>query len=88
MPAFLAPVIGFLTSTLVGQLIIGLALNIIAYLLAPKPKAAKPDAARDFEAPTAEAGRPVPVIFGDVTIKGANVLWYGDIRTKTHKIKA
>lgn len=79
MPFFLA---GFLTS-FIGKLLIGLALNIIAYLLLPQPKAAKPDAARDPEAPTAEAGRPIPVIFGDVTIKSPNTLYYGDLSMRT-----
>jgi len=29
----------------------------------------------------AEEGRPIPVVFGTVTITGANVLWYGNLRS-------
>lgn len=59
-------------------LLIGLLLNIVAYLLMPKPKRDKPPEAKDMDNPTADAGRPVPVVFGTVTVKGLNVLWYGD----------
>lgn len=67
-------------------LLIGLALNIVAYLLMPKPKTAKPEAAKDLDDPTAEAGRPVPVPFGTITIKSANVLWFGDKGMRTYKV--
>lgn len=59
-------------------LLIGLALNIIAYLLLPKAKKPKPPAATDLDDPTAEAGRPVPVVFGTLTVKSGNILWFGD----------
>lgn len=68
-------------------LLIGIALNIIAYLLMPKPKQPKPPAAKDMENPTAEAGRPLPVIFGEITIKGLNVLWYGDKVAFTYQMR-
>lgn len=61
-------------------LLIGVALNVIAYLLMPKPKKARPEAAKDMDSPTAEAGRPIPVVFGELTVKGLNILWYGDKR--------
>ena len=67
-------------------LLIGLALNIIAYLLMPRPKTDKPEAAKDLEDPTAEAGRPIPVVFGTITVKGLNVLWFGDKNMRTHKV--
>ena len=60
------------------QLLIGLALNIIAYLIMPKPKAPQPPEVQDLNDPTAEAGRPVPVLFGTMTIKGLNILWSGE----------
>lgn len=71
-------------------LIIGLALFSLALnlLLAPKPKTPKPEAAKDLENPTAEAGRPIPVVFGTITVKGLNVLWYGDKSFRTVKVKA
>lgn len=59
-------------------LIIGIGLQIVGYLLMPKPKTPKPPAATDLENPTAEAGRPVVVVFGTLTIYGTNILWYGE----------
>lgn len=57
-------------------------------LLTPKPKKTKPDATKDLEDPTAEAGRPIPVVFGTITVKGLNVVWFGDKRSHTYKKKA
>lgn len=69
-------------------LLIGLALNIIAYLLMPKPKQAKPEAAKDMDDPTADAGRPLPVIFGTIIMKGVNVLDFRDKGMRTRTIDA
>lgn len=54
---------------------------VISYALAPKPPAPKPPELSDLQAPTAEEGKPIPVVFGDTWIKGSNVVWYGDLRT-------
>lgn len=51
---------------------------------APKNQV-KPAAFDDFEVPTAKAGREIPVLFGTRDITGANVVWYGDLRTKKVK---
>lgn len=59
-------------------LIVGLALMIIGYLIMPKPKANKPEQMSEMDAPTAEAGRPIPVMFGEMLIKSPNFLWWGD----------
>lgn len=67
------------------QIAIAIAVAVIAYALMPKPKAAKPAAAQDFESPTADAGRPVSVPFGTITIKGANILHYSDVQTVEFK---
>jgi hypothetical protein len=48
-------------------------------LLAPKPPVPKSASLEDFNVPTAEQDRPIPVIFGTVTITGPNVVWYGDL---------
>jgi len=61
---------------------------VISYALAPKPPVPKPAALADFSAPTAEEGRPVPVVFGDVWVTGPNVLWYGDLQSQPIKKKA
>lgn len=68
--------------------LIAIAFTVVAYLIAPKPKKAQPAAARDLEAPTADAGRPVPVVFGTLTVKGLNVLWYGKLSQNTFEIDA
>lgn len=69
------------------SLLIGLALQVIGYLLMPKPKKQKPPEAADLEDPTAEAGRPIPVVFGTLTVKGTNIIWFGDKLVRTYKIK-
>lgn len=53
---------------------------IISIALAPKPRPPKAADIEDFDFPTAEEGRPIPVVFGDVEITGSNVLWYGGLR--------
>jgi len=68
------------------QLLIGLVLNIIAYLIMPKPKQPKPEAAKDLENPVAEAGRPIPVVCGSITVKGLNILWFGENKTVNRTI--
>lgn len=60
------------------SLLIGLALTVVAYLLMPKPKKPAPPAIEPLESPTAEAGIPIPVLFGTLTHKGANILWFGE----------
>lgn len=69
-------------------LAVSVALQVVAYLIMPKPKSPKPEAAKDLESPTAEAGRPIPVPFGTLTIKGVNVLWFGEKSIYTYKTKA
>lgn len=69
-------------------LAISIAIQIAAYIIMPKPKAPKPEAAQDLQNPTAEAGRPIPVVFGTVTVKGVNILWFGDKSIRTYKTKA
>lgn len=68
------------------SLLIGLALSVVAYLIMPKPKQPKPPAAKDMEDPTAEAGRPIPVVFGTITVKGGNLLWYGEKSLAERKV--
>lgn len=69
------------------QLLIGLALNIVAYLIMPKPKQPKPEAAKDLENPVAEAGRPIPIVSGTITVKGLNILWFGENQTVNRMVK-
>jgi hypothetical protein len=70
------------------QILIAVAMQIVAYVLQPKVKAARPDAVRDFDGPTAEAGRPVPVVVGDVTLKSPNVLHTSDKGSYQYQVRA
>jgi hypothetical protein len=53
----------------------------ISELLRPKPKFGAPAASGigDFNIPTAEEGRPIPIVFGTCRIAGPNIVWYGDL---------
>ena len=61
--------------------------TIVSAALAPKPPEPKPAALSDVDAPTAEEGRPIPVVFGAVLLRGANVVWYGDLAADPIKKK-
>lgn len=71
--------------TVLTQMLVGLAIEVVGYLLMPKAKTDK-EATKDMENPTAEAGRPIPVVFGEVEIKGVNILWFGDKDQHTHDL--
>lgn len=71
-----------------AQLAIGVALAYVSFLLMPKPKQPKPPATEDLESPTAEAGRPIPVIFGSLTMKSPNNIGYWDKASVTRKLKS
>lgn len=70
------------------NLLIGIALQVVAYLLMPQPKQPKPPAAQDADDPVAEAGKPLPVVFGSLTVKGLNCLWFSDKVKQIIKVKA
>lgn len=63
-------------------LLVFAALTVIGELLRPKPKfdAPQPSALGDFQLPTADGARPIPVVFGTCLVRGANVVWYGDLK--------
>lgn len=63
------------------SLLVWAATTILGELLRPKPKfdTPQPSSLGDFNIPTAEEGRAIPVAWGTVHIKGANVLWYGNL---------
>ena len=68
-------------------LIISLAISIAVALLAPKPKVPK-QSPQKFGGPTASAGRPIPVIWGEVTIKSPNCIGAGTPSHETFKVDA
>lgn len=57
------------------------AVTAIGELLRPRPRfgVPQPSGIGDFNLPTAQEGRAVPVAFGTVHVKGPNVVWYGDL---------
>ena len=55
---------------------------VVAHAMAPKPQSQPPAGLGDIQAPTAEEGREIPVLFGTRRLKGPNVVWYGDLRTE------
>lgn len=67
------------------QVIYLIIVTLISVALAPKPPKPKPATLDDFDFPTADENRPVPVVFGTVRVTGPNVLWYGDLGTKKRK---
>lgn len=60
---------------------------VVAYTMAPKPETRPPAGLDEFQAPTAEVGREIPVLFGRRKLEGPNVVWYGHLRTAAIKKK-
>jgi hypothetical protein len=54
---------------------------IVVAATAPKPPDVKPPSLEDIDAPTAEEGKAIAVVFGTVWAKSPNVIWYGDMKT-------
>lgn len=69
-------------------LAIVVATTVVSVLLKPHAPGARPSALGDFQAPTAEEGRVIPVIFGTVKISAPNVVWYGDFHTYPIKVRS
>lgn len=63
-------------------------LVIVVLALVPKPPQAQSPSLTDIEIPTAEEGRPVPVIFGVVTVTSPNIVWYGNIAYRAVRTKS
>lgn len=55
---------------------------VVAYSAMPKPESRQPSAFEDIDAPTAEEGREIPVLFGTRLIEAPNLVWYGDFKSK------
>ena len=56
---------------------------------APKPprqqQGAPPPGLGDFSIPTAQEGRPIPIVWGERFVEGSNVTWYANLTTKEIK---
>ena len=64
---------------IVVALVVSAASAAISYALLKAPKDVADDSMNDT--PTATDGKVIPVVFGRATVKGINVLWFGDITT-------
>jgi hypothetical protein len=64
------------------------ATTVVSALMQKHPKDAQPAGRGDFSIPTAEAGRPIPVIFGTIKMGGPNVTWWGDLTVQAIKVKS
>lgn len=61
----------------------------VSYALAPKPPSPSPPAVQQLsDVPVAERGKPIPVVFGTVSVKGANIIWYGQMSTSKIQTKS
>ncbi len=71
----------FFTALFIGLILSGVSI-VISELLRPKPdiENAKPGAKGDFRFPTADEGRPIPLLWGKAKLEGPNVVWWGDFR--------
>lgn len=71
--------------SLIWMIIIMVAVSYGVSMLTKKPNPKFPgndlDPAEDIDVPTAKEGKSVPVLFGTRRMKGANVVWYGHIKT-------
>lgn len=74
LPALLVQGLLFVASTLLG------------YLLRPRPDKPQPKGLSDFELPTADASRAIPVVFGSVKVTGPNVIWFGNLGVEPFQI--
>ena len=72
---------------LITQLIVGVSLMLVGYLLMPKVKTAKPPAVDDLATPTSDANRPIPVPFGRLTIKSPNFIYAGKPLTQQKSVE-
>lgn len=60
---------------------------VISYATMPKPQSQPPAGLGEIQAPVAEEGIEIPVLFGTRDLKGPNVVWYGDLKTVAIKSK-
>ncbi len=62
---------------------------VVSYLLYKPPQQQKPKkpTASDVDAPVAEVGKNIPVVFGTVLVKDVSVAWWGDFKTKAIRTK-
>lgn len=60
---------------------------VVSYATMPKPQTQKPAGLSEIDAPIAEEGAEIPVLFGTRELTGPNCVWYGDLKTVAIKSK-
>lgn len=58
----------------IATLLLGLALNTLAYLILGKPKTAQPESTTDLKEPTSESGRPIAMVMGSIRVRDPNLI--------------
>lgn len=71
----------FLAAVFVVSAIVSYAVASLSVPSASSTPPRKPAGLGDFNVPTAEEGREIPVIFGTVEQHSPNIVWYGDLKT-------
>ena len=62
------------------NLLIGLLLSFVSFLLRPSPKVQNVEASKDFGVPKTEEGAELDFVYGTVWQTEAEVPWYGDLK--------
>lgn len=70
------------------QFFVGVGIALLSsFVLRPRPETRPPAGLSEIQAPTAEDGREIPVLFGCRYLRGPNVVWYGDLKTEAIRVK-
>ena len=60
----------------------------VVYATRPKIQTPKPAGIDEFQAPTADSNREIPVLFGSKLLNGPNIVYYGDLNVSPIRKKA
>ena len=60
---------------------------VVSFAIQPKIQSQKPAGLSEIDAPIAQEGVEIPVLFGTRDLNGPNVVWYGDLKTVAIKSK-
>ncbi len=69
-------------------LLLFVATTVIGMLIRPKQNGPQASSLGDFQFPTAQEGRAIPVVFGTCKISGGNTVWWGDLTKSPVKQKS
>ena len=63
-----------------GYVVVFVISVLASIALRPEPPKPAPASLENLKLPTAEAGIPIPVVFGTVVVESPNIVWYGDLK--------